>query len=99
MEPWQMIYHRKGAESAENFFFLLSAETPESKKQSAYSSKLFTIRVIPSRMTGTLKFNSNPRFKPVNFKYVSNWALWIGSIVSHDLSSKTMAFLTTRSIL
>jgi hypothetical protein len=70
-----MIFHRKGAESAENFFFLLSAETPESKKQSAYSSKLFAIRVIPSRMMETLKLNSSPRFNPVNFKYVSSWAL------------------------
>jgi hypothetical protein len=31
---------------------------------SGYSSKLFAIRTMPSRMTGMLKFKSKPNFKP-----------------------------------
>jgi hypothetical protein len=33
-----------------------------------YSSRLFTIRTMPSRITGTLKFKINPSLKPDNFK-------------------------------
>jgi hypothetical protein len=52
---------------------LFSGERPESKKY-AHSFRLLTIRVMPLRITGTLKFNSNPKFKPDSFKYVRSWA-------------------------
>jgi hypothetical protein len=64
-----------------------------------YSFNSFTIRTIPSRITGTLKFRSNPRLRPDNLRYVRSCALWIGSIFSHDFNSSMIAFSTTVSSL
>ena len=65
--------HRRDAESAEiELIFLLSAEWPESKKthppDADYSLNSFTIRTMPSFMTGTLKFKINPKVRPDNFR-------------------------------
>jgi len=70
--------HRRDAEDAENFFFLLSVERAESKKiQSTcgHSFKLFTTRTSPSRMTAVLKFKISPKFSFASLRYVKSWAL------------------------